>query len=389
MIQILQIIINYIYIYINGSGLSEANHRLDIKYSLLDYKKESVYSSRDTVMFLNLSVTDDILHQGLYASEYIELSNNGYWLYYTKELNDLSNLPSDNEYELTGTVADIRYNINSSNFGGLFDPKYASQYGWGEYMNVIVWYEGFWWERTNNWESYRPGYGAGWKRLTSEYTNPKLADTDQLYSSYQMGDIVVYKENYYRAIQDVNQCDSWFSITNKVFFENLGSISDPIVQKKVKEIGKYSPKSSFTNNDSILKKYLPNDVIMADANHPVINGTLVDIFRTTKIYADGDIVRQPRTISENNEEKEIGYSDLYIKKSNFGTNMKPGTPDSGWIKLDILFDENSSYLKNDCVAFYGSSQYWIQATQDIKIKTEPEETGIGIHDTCLYWKKYK
>ena len=72
-------------IMMKGNGTTQSNHRLDIKYKLLDNNNDLVYSSRDTILFINLSVDQKILKQGLYTAEYKELLNTEYWLFYLNE----------------------------------------------------------------------------------------------------------------------------------------------------------------------------------------------------------------------------------------------------------------------------------------------------------------
>ena len=101
----------------------------------------------------------------------------------------------------------------------------------------------------------------------------------------------------------------------------------------------------------------------------------------------GEIARLEKTGERKYDES---FYDLWIKKANFPNkkddNKAPGSPDSGWVKIDLNFDETSSYVEGDIVACkawteVGSTEYII-AKQNVLTLTNPL---TDIYNPKEYW----
>ncbi len=341
--------------------------RVDIRYILND-GREDTYTSRDTLMLLNLSVSSEIQNEPLYPSEYKSISEesdddeykDGYRIYYNKKYIPPTN--SQPENGRTGTVADIIQNISTENCKGLFNPKGRYVYQKGE----IVWWNGEWWEATesSNESEYMPGKTRYWKRLNKNWTWPTFTSSEnKMYSSYSKGDIVMYNNKYFRATDNV-WCDSsnyllnWFNI-------NVLIDDDPYNNYCVWELildtsdldSKEYISTSIYKKGNILEMFFPEN--LTSLKDPTRNG--IDLFDNTKSYKQGDIVK-----IKNNYNDQT-YFDLYFKIDDVERSLVPGgSPDSGWMKIDILFDTKSSYIKNACLKVNpGSLNYWQTSQQTI------------------------
>lgn len=372
-----------------AKGNYQNKARVDLTYQFLDESNENVYSSRDTIMFLNIESSKEIMDNGLFnkdsnvkLTDVVTEDKTGYALYYKKgiKIKDINDDPDPSTNSGAGTVAEIQNNISAFNFRGVYDSTHNYNYQNGE----IVWHNGYWWERVDYNDKRVPGEGFGWKRLTKEYTAPRLDAPNNYYSSYEKGDIVIYNNYYYRAKQNVLENNGgWGFVTDTQFWERLGIIDDPEVIEIVKQ-NTYDKKDSFVEtlkkniqykgytqdqidnyindfkNNFILSKYMPKNIDWSDITRKDFS-----LFDSTKLYSDNDIVKVPNKIDST-------FYDLYIKKTNFSSNLPPNNPASGWIKLDFSFDEGSSYLKNDVVLYASTGDtLYLKAKRDILLKTDP------------------
>lgn len=300
-----------------GNGTSTSNHRLDIKYALLDNKNEISYSSRDTVMLLNLSVSQEILNQGIYSADFKDLSDNGYWLFYTKKAKDLASIPEEkNEY--TGTVADRLINcINTTNNRGLYDINHV--YNPGDYM----YYNGYWWYKGNNQSisDNRPpeDKASGWTKLTPEFQSD---------SYYMKDDIILFNNQYY--IYTV----TWFNVGSSECIPGKANS----LWKKVDNID--SVKHDYKNNyDENKNEKVVTILQMAKKDNPNIDFTDVtrkgfEQWKKEKNYVVGDYVVK---ISSD-------YSYLYKKIFPTTYNIEPGTmAESGWLLIENDYSSTSAY----------------------------------------------
>lgn len=316
-----------------GNGTTTSNHRLDIKYTLLDSKNESIYSSRDTIMFLNLSVSQDILEQGLYTADYKQLSDGGYWLFYTKKGRNINVIPDNNENELTGTVADRLINcINTTNNRGLYTEDHV--YNPGDY----IYYDGYWWYKGNNQSiaDNRPPKetAGGWTKLSPNFE----------YDSYYMyNDIILFNNQYYIYK------GSWFGIGNQACIpETNGSL-----WKKVNDIDQ--EKHDYTNlYDENKNKDVITILEMAKSDNPSIDFTDAtrkgfSPWKTEKKYTVGDYVTMPGT----------GYTYLYKKIFFTETNPEPGSyAESGWLLIENDYSSSSAYGKDYTPIINKGSKVW-------------------------------
>lgn len=369
--------------YYNGKKLEmiakgdyENGVRVDLTYHLYNEKNEKTYGSRDTIMFLNVQVSDE-LKKGLYDEDSNANlhnndteDNNGYRLYFNGKYNGPK--VSETGGNGDGTVESIQDLITSNNYRGVYNPEHQYQYVYGE----IVWYDGYWWQRYDYNDQRAPGSAPGWKRLTKEYCGPTLPAPNNYYSSYEKGDIVIYNDNYYQAKENISHYqDGWHFITDKSVWEILGSIYDQNIVERVKN-NSYFAKDIY--GDSVVTKYFPENYSLKDANKSDFS-----IFDINKTYKDGDIVKVKNFVDES-------FYDLWIKKACFDSNKAPGTPDSGWVKIDICYDEGSSYMQGDIVRFIKNDNLWIRAKENILVINKPEDHIYNVNNNGelhLIWEK--
>lgn len=342
--------------YYNGNQLkilSKGNYqngiRVDFTYQLFN-EKEKKYSSRDTIMFLNVTLSNEITNQGLYTDSDVEITENGYWLFFNTKLKP-TNIDVDENYNnLEGTISDIKFNINGLNYRGIYNSKDTYQYAYGE----IVWYNGNFWEYTLDRDNGNPpGTDYAWKRLTSDYTHENIGlGTNKEISCYEAGDIVVYNNKYYqvnpnlgykldnpdntRIIQNGNLNPSW---------NYIGNVGETEIDKYVKEIGVYNQKKVYNNQiggneNTLMNVYLPKNIDMTDSTH-------LDVadYNPNKQYQINDIVKIQSTsiITDQSNVANPNYYFLYIKMANLTPGVQPGTPESGWMKIDNVYDQTSYY----------------------------------------------
>lgn len=206
-----------------------------------------------------------------------------------------------------------------------------------------------------------PGINFRWKKLSRDY------DAD---SAYEYGDIIIYNHKYYKAILPLV---TWQKPDDPY---NVG-------WEEIKDINEVKQKTYAKKNvrtvETVVKKYFPNNLsVLLDTEKKDFKEFSSDTF-----YKDGDIVKMKNKYDES-------FYDLWIKKANF-TNKKednkaPGDPSSGWVKIDLNFDETSSYMKGDivaCKAYTGAGPTeYIVAQQNVLTKTYPWN---DVFYPKLYW----
>lgn len=324
--------------------------RVDFTYSLHS-DVEQVYSTRDSILFLNVEQPE------LYLDEFdpnkvVPLDKEGYHLYYRTKNDKLSTTTTPKEPEIIEedpgkfTVADN--DITKHNYVGTYDKDnnkgysigsvvyFVDEFGNGAYWQYIGW--------SGNHSSFGPGKEIGWRKL-DPYFDPT--------SSYMKNDVIIYNGHYYRAIYDLY--GEYPGPDNFYNWEDLGAINDPNVIKDVERIynenhGKcnldWKDQSCFSvvykRTDYVQAKYWPDKCNIDD----VENGCdVVEKYDSNKVdsYAVGEIVkvREYDSIS-----KEYQYY-LYVKRQDTFSN--PGEASSGWTKLSLGFDKGSTYLEGDIV----------------------------------------
>lgn len=336
-------------ILMQGNGTSVSNHRLDIKYTLINSNNETTYSSRDTVMFLNLSVSDEILKNGLYSDKYIALSNDGYWLFYTKKAKDLTAKPEETQPVITGTVADQIQLINPMNNKGIYSSELT--YRKGEY----VYFNDNWWIWLGDYDSFNDEPGSvdesnthRWKKINAYWDEN---------SGYQIGDIVIHnkdnstKNTYYECVSNytLDKVEAYEPGVYYPYTTVWKEISDynPIVENLVATYYKDTSKRSTC----VAKKLgLGMDGISdLEKNKQILDK--IPEYDLKSTYKVGDFVKI--------EVANSGVYEYYLKLfDNLGKpgqkilNESTGFQELGWQLLSTYYSENSAYVEND--VFYGS-----------------------------------
>lgn len=380
-----------------GNGTSTSNHRLDIKYALLDNKNEISYSSRDTVMLLNLSVSQEILNQGIYSADYKDLSDNGYWLFYTKKAKDLASIPEE-EIKYTGTVADqIKFLNIFTNRNDLYDAN--MQGATGKYINQyeFVFYKGYWWQLLDQSNYY--GYNA--EKPDKTYKFKKISSYFDSASAYEQGDIVIYNDEYYRCTNRMvsngfsdeyyplngswRGNSFWERIDKEKLKNNDGSFKDGSIH-----INKSRTESQITNySNTILSKIINLDLSKAiefDASNnssiPVVNLSIGvqqnDLYKITET----DII---------SKQKKIRY---FIKLfDDTGKLPGQGGPDGcDWQELSMEYIPNSAYATGDRVkqpyTAGGLENNYIKCIKDIHFMLQPLINDIkrSNNDSLSRWE---
>lgn len=322
---------------IEAKGNYQNNVRVDLIFELYD-EEEKVYSTRDTLVLLNITVSQEIMNKGLFNVESsVKLTNlksnekKDYALYYKKDLKSHTTIidpvnPDNNGKN--GTVADLIFNLSYDNSRGYFNE--TLQYNTGDY----VYYEGYWWmKNAKNDSNAKPGdSGSAWERVDMYYKVGKN-------SSYLKGDIVVYDGKYYRCETDN------YAWTNPELCSRPPVCKEDnpynyqwevITEQEAKE--KIYEKAYNYDENLVIKRYLPNNIKVSD-----INPESIPLYDANKIYSLGDIVK----VEFNN----TGYYLKYYKA--FNTNqsgLAPGiVPENGWILIENDYNITSAYVIGDYI----------------------------------------
>ncbi|MEG0277212.1 MAG: prepilin-type N-terminal cleavage/methylation domain-containing protein [Coprobacillus sp.] len=364
-------------------GHYQNSQRIDISYSLKN-DVETKYTSKDTIILLNFSASDEIKENGLYTADSVSLdqdSTNSYIIYYNKKYT----APAAGNSKYSGTVADIIYNIYWGNCNGTFykDIGFTSSYTYKE--GEIIYNYGYWWECITNTSSapYNPmgsSQSFEWKCLYRGWTN-RNSDTSKgglrMSSGYEEGDIVIYGGRYYKAKKDIkydadilNDTSAWEKIS-------VDEAKNPSLVKT-----RY-PRKQVYQYENVLTKYLPSNINLGDPERKSVSLWESDV---SKKYKVGDIVkRAPNSYGYSDPDvflSENGYYPLYIKIFETTTNSKPGSnASSGWLLLDVNWYQGSSYNKGDVILGNTNDfQRWLSAVVDIN------NSSVNDISNDSYWK---
>lgn len=328
-----------------GDGTSQSNQRLDIKYNLVNNKNEVTYTNRDTVIFLNLSTNKQILEQTFYTSDYKQLSNDGYWLFYAnKDKGIIDQSDNDNTIEGDGTVADQLLSMDL----GTNRWFYSSSYFYREGDRVF--HNGYWWlyNNTTNSGCDEPGVSSSfWKRLTSEWT---------LNSKYSLGDVIIYNGKYYRNLGLL----PYNPVPDNIWNKNWEEISEEEAKStkyeiKPNEYANYDEKTIISKLDKIdLSKIVDYD--------PKKNSQYPVFFSNPPTDPSGFVRILDTSVTGT-------FYHYYYRV--FNNDAKPGEKSNGkfgWQEIKLDYDENSAYVKGDSilsVANNGSVKSHFEAQCDI------------------------
>lgn len=334
----------------------ENSSRLDLKYILYD-DKEELYTTRDTLELLNVkSVQTDAFADELVVGE------NELKIYYKKgksiKQNDENNEGSS--FQLNGTVHDEIYNINLTNYRGIFEENKNYRFEYGE----IVYYNGKYWKYTNSWDNNKtPGTSQEWKCLDSAY----LGDNK---SAYEKGDIVIYDNCYF---QKTVKTEGWEpNIKNTSYWKRLGTVDD----KDVIEYVKNNTYSEVVIDNKYKTVFEVKALDFINWFEP--NPSNVSVFDSNKSYKLGNVVKVKY---KDYDDERLDYYRIYINVHGEGLKKAPGDPSSGWTLLDYRHDSGSTYLKDDIVWNYGTglNDVYIQSTKD-------NFSGVGHSYNSSDWK---
>ena len=352
--------------------------RVDFNYYLVDRNGKDVYSTRDTLLYLNIQA--DNLHKGIYNAENaVELSNddmNGntdntkYRLYYRNVMSEVivpdpnpdpEPIPPEEEktekdYTVSdGLVTEGNYVETYTTNGDHKSYRYGS----------VVYYKGAYWQlvkpenaNTEPGKSTGNAENLGWRKLDTIY--------DQN-SCYLANDVVLYNGVYYRAKVDVSDRVLPNKSTN---WEVIGNESDTNILKILeKNYKKYPIHKIEPYIRTVQDVYWPKDTKFIEVHSCTPDNCKFSPYQASKQYSVGSYV-----IDQNNN--------LYYKGFQ-GERLAPGNASSGWIKLSLYYDANSSYLKDDIIAGVkkgNTALTYFKALQKITIDHSMTLSG--------YWEEY-
>lgn len=349
--------------------------RVDFTYYLVDQNGKEVYSTRDTLLYLNVQKLDS--HEGLYSKgNFVELTmdnpnsntgNDTYRLYFRNVK------PTTTEPDTPPTETEEKWKDNILSNGMVTEGNYVGKYEdfkfKGFHAGSVVFYDGAYWQlvKDNN-KNTVPGkikteQGGEkvfvWRKLNSEYASN---------SCYLKNDIVVDKDGvYYRA---KNKVEKGEKLTDTNYWERLGKINDPNVKEilETNQIERIEPYIS-TVQEAYWPKDGPYKATFAEVQACTPSECKFQLYDSTKQYSVGSYV--------------ITSGNILYYKGFDGDNIAPGNASSGWIKLSVYYDPNSSYLKDDIVALIskGNDQmYYKQAVKQISVNNSMNLT--------VCWKDY-
>lgn len=338
-----------IMIYANAYVKSSA--RVDFTYEIRNRKDELVYGTRDSVIFLNVIEPETKL--GIYdSSNEIALTKDGSRLYYRNQ-RDYVVIPRPPIDPVTPDDSEEKYTVvidkEITEDAQLFEGKT------GDYqVGTVVLFEGEYWQKISddgNNSNDTPSSDSGWRKLAARYDKN---------SEYIINDVVIDKcqdgENdcYYRALINVtngsngNQLYCPYGIYDRdgqlcrinkgngkgtQVWELLGSVDDPSARAQAA----MSNTGLIINGyaDTLVYKYWPSDCSSEDVN--VCPGVIDYVENST--YQAEDIVKYSFG----------GKTYLYVSRVANNT-KQPGNKNSGWAKISLYYDENSTYMEGDVVA---------------------------------------
>lgn len=364
-------------------GHFENESRIDLYYELYNTKGEKAYSTRDTVMLLNVKVSDEMKSEGLFTQEKQQLTGaiDGYALYYRKTS---MSLPSgdgesgnDNSKVKTGTVADQIDFKTMENNRGLWTA------GAKDYMlikNDFVFHNGYWWmlvyhsAGTKPGSVYtKPGESLWWKCIDSQFHNN---------SAYEVGDVIMYNNIYYKCIN---------SNVNKGSIMNTPDIDTSTWEKVVDQLS--VPNTDGKHNITIYSDIRQKQTIVKKLENIDLS-KLSAANKLSKIGTDEEdeeINKIPKVIDENNpqideiyycvkekpanlefiNDSRFQYIQYYIKLFDYtstGVTVKKNVLQ----ELCVDFKKTSAYVKGDIVLYNTTNILFVRALRNIDDDTNPD-----------------
>ncbi len=351
------------YLTVKGDFGNEA--RVDLVYSMKNGTKQT-YSYSDTIMFLNLSVSDELLSQGLYTEAQVEVSPLSHYIFYSRTKTVSSNSGEEEMREGEGTVADQLSLVNPLNNRGKWDSSVPQRYF---YKYDFVYYDGYWWMNLNqsNYYDYPGAIGAGswWKRISAEW---------YVLSAYQKGDVVLHKGAYYECIQDLINKGTNESTLSKyepgigndapVYWKQISKNAAIAKGNNASHVNVTSPALSLYNQ-TIIKKVNGIDLSQVKEYNSSLNPTIPavkDTVSASNIYK----------ITEKDPVTQQPYVRYFIKYANYNGNpSEPGQLNSegkaSWQEISIDFNENSVYLMDDVIYFDKNSKSYGNGNNSVTI----------------------
>ncbi len=341
-------------------GHFENESRIDLYYELYNTKGEKAYSTRDTVMLLNVKVSDEMKSEGLFTQEKQQLTGaiDGYALYYRKTSMSLpsgGNGDSDDSVT-TGTVADqIKFLNVYNNRNSLIDSNMNAN---GKYINQyeFVYFDGYWWQLLDQsnyygYDSEKPDEVYKFKRISMEFCYA---------SAYEAGDIVKYNNNYYYCTQ--RMVSNGLAKDNEGYYPLDGSWRGNTYWRKAND-------GDFKNSDGSYKDGSTHiDQNRANQSANKYDTTILSKIKNLNCEKAIEFnVANNASIAVVDRKKGIQQSDLYkvTEKDNitntkkiryfiklFETTQLPGEGSSGnigWQEITMDYVPNSAYMEGDIV----------------------------------------
>ncbi|WP_270639282.1 prepilin-type N-terminal cleavage/methylation domain-containing protein [Longibaculum muris] len=355
-----------------AKGNFQNGSRVDLYYEFWNAEGEKTYSSRDTVMFLNVEVSDNIKKEGLFTQNKVDLVENGYRLYFRKSKSSSSNIvdkgeEDDSQSTFTGTVADQIDFLAPINNRGKWEEADQRLYN----LNDFVYKDGFWWMLI---------YGNGSEKdLLSIYTSPgngemwwKCIDSHfHDNSAYQVGDVVIDNGQYYRCkVSNVNKGIWGTKPSNDPNRWELVNSNDETFSKDGKHgLVLYE---NVKQKNTIIRKL--EGINLEKAIPLTMDMTNIPVVDDPQHPKQGEVYK----ISEDN------YVRYFIKL--FNTNKTPyNSGITGWQEICVDFKSTNSYAKNDIVLYGKDSIKYIKALKDIDFATNPNNEVYNQTN----WEKYE
>lgn len=364
---------------LSAKGNYQNGSRIDLYYELWN-SVEKTYSTRDTVMLLNVQVTDEIKNEGLFTQTQKELSNSSYALFYKKSLNTQIEAEDDDDddedddeddvvsYQRTGTVADQLALMT------LAENRWAFKNDTVYRLGDMVYYNDKWWMWNTNSGQTTPGSASShWKCLQAEWEQN---------SRYSDGDIVIYQGVYYQRktgtggsgwnqnpslnqISQWNPNQHWNKVSKDVVEEKTYTIpkkTNSYTQDKKTVIHKIMDLTGYNDNPANIDKYHAFLAAIPDESQK----------SWTKYSALGtSMPSQPSDFYKIKDENAPGeYYHYYYRVLNT-SHKAPGVKlQAGeiydWQEISLEYVNLSAYIKNDVIYTHvNSSEIYYRALEHI------------------------
>lgn len=330
-------------------------YRLDLNYSFIDSDNKNVYSNSDTLELLNLKIKIENNEDFDPFSNFSTKTNisEQIKIFYQKAIT----IKEEEEPENPDDVFTSTKCLNAYNNRGRY--KRGASYKTGDMVYYDDGFGGYWYifvmsDQMN--VSGTPLHNLWWKKVSDQYDSR---------SAYTKGDIIFY-----------TLTKSYYLLTSNKLVNNW-----PIPPND-----EYSGKDCFQKieNDENVK---PRIVCSAlpDNQNTVASKLDYEDLEDIKDYESGTLYDVGAIVKIQHDDGYVDYYMMVLESS--GKNGPDTNPTSGWQRLLMEWDENSSYKKGD-IALYQRSNgryYYIQAQTDINKKVQMTLSNGAMNTE--YWKE--